>query len=211
MALMNQAFYLFLVQAVIISLTGVMAPGPITAATIGTGTKSPHAGMWVAVGHGMVEFPLMIVIYYGLGRYFRIDPVRAAIFTFGGLFLLLMGYDMLRSIRSTAEMNGKNDARPLTAGIMLSLGNVYFLLWWVTVGGALLTKAVGFGLVGVLVFAAVHWLCDLIWFYFLSAVSYRGGHAFGIIFQKVVFAVCGVFLLFFGSMFLIDAVNVWMS
>lgn len=57
----------FLIGAVFISLTGVMAPGPVTAVTIGEGSKSPHAGAFVAIGHGIVEFPLMIAIFYGFG------------------------------------------------------------------------------------------------------------------------------------------------
>ncbi|MDY6966328.1 MAG: LysE family transporter [Halobacteriota archaeon] len=44
-----------------------MAPGPVTAVTIGEGSKSPHAGAFVAIGHGIVEFPLMIAIFYGFG------------------------------------------------------------------------------------------------------------------------------------------------
>ena len=79
---------LFLIQTVIISLTGVMAPGPMTAAAVGTGTRSPHAGILIAVGHGIVEFPLMIFVYYGLGHVLSIAYVKAAIFTFGGIFLL---------------------------------------------------------------------------------------------------------------------------
>ena len=58
----------FLLEAVLVSLSGVMAPGPITAVTIGKGSDSPHAGALVAVGHGIVEFPLMIAIFYGFGR-----------------------------------------------------------------------------------------------------------------------------------------------
>jgi len=200
---------LFLIQAVIISLTGVMAPGPMTAVTIGTGTRSPHAGAMVAVGHGIVEFPLMALIYYGLGGVLGIDYVRAAVLTLGGLFLLFMGVDMLISVRMAAELNSSRSQKPLVAGILFSLGNVYFLIWWATVGASLLSKAVAFGLFGVMSFALVHWSCDFVWFYILSAMSYKGGNVFGIRFQKTVFAVCGVFLLFFSGMFLFDAFRVW--
>jgi len=58
MALLN-----FLFTAVVISLSGVMAPGPITAVTIGKGSKSPYAGALIAIGHGIVEFPLMVAIF----------------------------------------------------------------------------------------------------------------------------------------------------
>lgn len=97
------------------------------------------------------------------------------------------------------------------SGILLSLGNVYFLIWWVTVGAALISKAVTFGLIGVLSFAVVHWMCDFMWLYFLSAVSFKSGHFFGIRFQKFVYAVCGIFLIFFSGVFLLDAVRQWFA
>ena len=67
---MNETI-LFLFQAMIISLSGVMAPGPITAATIAAGTKSRHSGALIAVGHGIVEFPLMFLILAGIGIIFE--------------------------------------------------------------------------------------------------------------------------------------------
>ncbi|MFC1512031.1 LysE family transporter, partial [Candidatus Latescibacterota bacterium] len=162
--------FFFLIQVVIISLTGVMAPGPISAATVGTGTRSPHAGALVAVGHGIIEFPLMVFVYFGLGDILREPAVRSVIFFLGGLFLLFMGADMLRSIRRAGKFGSTSTSGPLAAGILLSMGNAYFLLWWVTVGASLITKAVAFGLTGILAFAVVHWLCDFIWLYALSVV-----------------------------------------
>ena len=201
----------FLIQVVIISLTGVMAPGPITAMTVGTGTRSPHAGAMVAVGHGIVEFPLMILIYFGLGHVLRLFYFRLIIFTLGGLFLLLMGLDILRSIKHMSAERNKVQNKPFVAGILLSMGNAYFLIWWATVGASLISKAVEFGLIGILLFATVHWLCDFFWLYFLSAVSFKSGHFFGLRFQKTVFAVCGFFLLFFSVVFLLDAARLLSS
>ncbi len=199
----------FLLQTVIISLTGVMAPGPITAVTVGTGTKNPHAGALVAVGHGIVEFPLMALIYYGLGHVLSLNPVRASIFSLGGLFLLLMGFDMLRSIKTAGPAGNNYSKTPIAAGMLLSMGNAYFLIWWATVGASLITKAVSFGIFGTMIFALVHWSCDLVWLYFLSAVAYKGRTIIGIKFQKIVFAVCGVFLLGFSVLFITDAVRIW--
>jgi threonine/homoserine/homoserine lactone efflux protein len=182
-----------------------MSPGPITAVTIGQGSRSPHAGALVAIGHGVVEFPLMAGIFFGAGALLALDPVKATIFSLGGLFLLFMGIGMLRSIGSVEIASPAGVRGPLAAGILLSLWNPYFLIWWATVGATLLAKAVGFGLLGFLLFAVVHWTCDFIWYYFLSAVSFKGGHVFGVWFQRVVFGLCGAFLLFFGGKFLFDA------
>jgi threonine/homoserine/homoserine lactone efflux protein len=60
---------------------------------------------------------------------------------------------------------------------------------------------------GFLVFALLHWSCDFFWDCFLSVLSYKGGEFFGRRFQKVVFLVCGVFLLFFGVKFMVDGLT----
>ncbi len=200
------AFLLFIVQAVIISLSGVMAPGPITAVTVGAGTRSPHAGVLVAVGHGIVEFPLMLCIFFGLGFVLNLGYVKIAIFSLGGLFLLFMGADMLQSLKQATTGVSKSTDKPLVAGILLSMGNTYFLLWWATVGTTLISKAVAFGIAGFLIFAVVHWLCDFVWLFVLSAFSYKGGNLLGIRFQQAMFGVCGVFLIVFGVKFMSDAI-----
>ena len=52
----------FLLSAIIISLSGVMAPGAVTAATIAQGTRSRWAGLLISVGHGIVEMPLIFLL-----------------------------------------------------------------------------------------------------------------------------------------------------
>lgn len=200
----------FLVQTVLISLSGVVSPGPITAATIGMGSRSPHAGALVAVGHIIVELPLMAAIFFGAGALLAHDPVKMTVFSLGGIFLLFTGAGMLRSIGSVQMDSGDGGGRPLVTGIFLTFWNPYFLVWWATVGATLLTKAIGFGILGFFLFSVVHWLCDVIWCYFLSAVSFKGGRLFGIVFQRVVFGICGVFLIFFGGKFFLDAARIWM-
>ncbi|MFA6473000.1 MAG: LysE family transporter [Candidatus Latescibacterota bacterium] len=201
----------FLFEAAFISLTGVMSPGPITAVTIGKGARSPYAGVMVAVGHGIVEFPLMAGIFLGVGYLLTIATVKAVVFSLGGVFLLFMGIGMLRSMNGAQENSISDGSTPLVAGILLSLWNPYFLIWWATVGASLIAKAVTFGILGFVVFAIVHWLCDFIWYSFLSAVSFKGGHVFGRMFQKVVFGICGVFLIFFSGKFLFDAGKIFLG
>jgi threonine/homoserine/homoserine lactone efflux protein len=195
----------FLVEATLISLSGVLAPGPITALVVGKGGQSPHAGALVAIGHGIVEVPLMVAVFYGVGRLMELSYVQAGIALLGGLSLLVMGVGMLRGIRQ-AEVGADQDTRsPIVAGILLSIGNPYFLVWWATVGAALIMRSFCFGVFGFVAFGALHWLCDLAWGYFLSALSFRGGAFFGRRFQQVVFAVCGMFLVFSSARLLVEA------
>ena len=201
----------FLLEAVLISLSGVMAPGPITAVTVSKGTKSPHAGAIIALGHGIVEIPLMILILYGFGEILKIPYIKAIIGLLGGLFLLKMGIDLLKGIKQ-AKIDSSNDPRsPLMAGIILSLANPYFLIWWATIGSILIFRSITFGLLGFAIFMVLHWSCDFFWCYFLSALSFKGGQFFGKRLQQVLFLICGIFLLFFSSKFIYDAAKIIFS
>lgn len=197
----------FLLQTVFISFSGVMAPGPITAATIGKGSKNPHAGALISFGHGIVEFPLIFLIFLGFDSLINKPYVREGIGIAGGLFLLWMGIDILRGLK-VSELNNKTEKRsPITAGVFLSLGNPYFIIWWATIGAALIARSAKFGFFWFAVFAVIHWLCDFLWLYFLSIMSYKGGTFFGKKFQKGIFLICGIFLFFLGGKFIWDALN----
>jgi len=201
----------FLLEAVLISLSGVMAPGPITAVTVSKGTKSPHAGAIIALGHGVVEIPLMILILYGFGEILKILYIKAIIGLLGGLFLLKMGLGLLKGIKQTKIDSSKNPHSPLMAGIILSLANPYFLIWWATIGSILIFRSITFGLFGFAIFMVLHWSCDFFWCYFLSALSFKGGQFFGKRLQQVLFLICGIFLLFFSSKFIYDAAKIIFS
>ena len=201
----------FLLEAALISLSGVLAPGPMTAVTVGEGTRSPHVGAWIAVGHGIIEIPLMIGVLYGFGTVLNHPTAQAVIGLVGGLFLLFMGVNMLRRFRRV-QVNPQTSKRsPIMTGIVLSAGNPYFLIWWATVGATLVMKSVGFGILGFSAFAVLHWLCDFIWCYVLSALSFRGRGFLGGVFQRAVLVLSGSALLLFGGKFLADAVRGFFS
>ncbi|MBU2598901.1 MAG: LysE family translocator [Actinobacteria bacterium] len=199
----------FLFEAVLISLSGVLAPGPITAVTVEKGNKSPHAGALVAIGHGIVELPLIISIFYGFGYLLKLNYVKEVIAFVGGLFLLFMGISMFRSIKQIDVNSKKSTHLPIIDGILLSLWNPYFLIWWATVGATLIFRSISFGMLGLLFFMLFHWLCDFFWCYFLSILSFRGRQYFGKKFQKIVSTICGAFLLFFGGKFIYDSIKMF--
>lgn len=183
----------------------------MTAVTVGKGNESPHAGAMVAVGHAIVEIPLMVSIRYGLGHLLTIPYLKPAIALVGGLFLFVMGIDMIRSIGQGEIGAGNFDHPPVLDGILLSVGNPYFLVWWASVGAALVLRSVRFGVLGFVVLALCHWLCDFVWCYLLSALSFKGGQFFGGRFHQVVLAACGALLLFFGGRFVVDAANAFLA
>jgi threonine/homoserine/homoserine lactone efflux protein len=200
------SFLAFLLEAGIISLSGVMAPGPITTVVIGKGNEQPHAGALVAIGHGMIEIPLMVAVFYGVGRLLKIPHVQEVIALAGGFFLLFMAIGMFQSLRHESMQARKYGRSAVLAGVILTIANPYFLVWWATVGASLISRSMAFGLVGFIAFGSLHWLCDFVWDDLLSIFSFKGGQFFGRGFQRAVFLVCGVVLLFFGIKLLMGGV-----
>jgi len=197
---------LFLFEVVIISLSGVMAPGPVTAAAIGMGARSRYAGMLIAIGHGIIEFPLMILIMLGMDKILKLTHTRIIIGLAGGAFLLVMAIQMLISLRSAEKQQAKvTRSAPVLAGLLLSAGNPYFLLWWATVGLTLATTATQLGIWAFALFAVVHWLCDLVWLQALSWASFKGSVLLGSRSQRIVLLICSVALLAFGLFFVYNA------
>ena len=53
---------LFLIQVFVISFSGAAQPGPVTATAIALGSRDRYAGLLLALGHGIIEFPLMLLL-----------------------------------------------------------------------------------------------------------------------------------------------------
>lgn len=198
--------WIFLLSVVIISMSGVLMPGPITTITVAQGSRNSWAGSLVAIGHGLVEFPLIAIIFFGAGALFQITAVKVIIGISGGGVLLWMAIQILRNYRRAQILTKEKDVNCFVAGSLLTASNPYFLLWWATVGASLIFRSLEFGVMGLILMAVVHWSCDLAWFQFLSWLSFQGNRFFGKRLQMGVFIVCGLAMLYFGLYFISDAV-----
>jgi threonine/homoserine/homoserine lactone efflux protein len=196
---------LFLSNVLVISLTGALAPGPVTAAAIGMGASNRWAGLFMALGHGIVEFPLMLLLLLGVGRLLKRPWLSILIGLAGGGFLVFLAVGMFQGLGGSGVEPGQpTGSSPLAAGILLSAGNPYFLVWWATVGLTLITTARStFGLWAFGLMALVHWSCDLVWLTVLSWASFEGSVLFGPTGQRVVLGVCAAAMLGFGLYFIV--------
>jgi threonine/homoserine/homoserine lactone efflux protein len=198
----------FLVKATAISLSGVMAPGPLTAATLAAGTHRRHAGAMVALGHAVVELPLVLIIMRVVWaeEFLRSQSVQITIGLTGGAFLLLMGIQLLAAVRAAEdETETVKERHPFVTGVVLTLANPYFLVWWATVGLALTAQAERLGVLAFALFAMIHWLCDLVWLEALSLASNKGTGVLGGRLRKIVLAICAVMLIGIGCDFICRA------
>lgn len=199
----TENIWIFFGIAVIISLSGVMTPGPVFAATIAKGYKDEKAGIKIALGHGLVEFPLMALIVLSLGYVFEDSRVKLGIGVIGGILLIFLGLMMIRSRKSTAD--GPADHVPYNSfitGALTTSANPYFFFWWATVGALLISNAEVFGPIVIVVFAVVHWSCDLAWYSFTSYAVFRTKHLWTPLVHEIVFFACGALMVVFGVWFI---------
>ena len=91
---------LFLLQVFVISFSGAMQPGPVTAAAIAIGGRNRYAGTLLALGHVIVEFPVMILIMLGIGRVFELRGFQIVVGLAGGIVLLIMATTMFISLKT---------------------------------------------------------------------------------------------------------------
>jgi threonine/homoserine/homoserine lactone efflux protein len=148
-------------------------PGPLFAVTMEKAAKRKTAGLLIAVGHGVVEFPLMFFIYFWLSQFAIPDFVPIAVGVVGGLLMIYMGVNTFRKRGETMEKIEVPRQESLLAGIWTTAVNPGFILWWITIGTALIMNAQIFGLLGFSLFTVVHWLCDFVWYAVVAFVIFK--------------------------------------
>ncbi|GAH49042.1 unnamed protein product [marine sediment metagenome] len=198
---------LFLLSVAIISLTGVMLPGPMTAATIAKGYRNKNAGALIALGHGVIELPLIAAMYLGIGHFLELPAVVNGIYIVGGVALFYLGFRMFRTAGDAPEEVGGLPASSVVTGIVVTGTNPAFYVWWITLGAALITGAAHFGVIGVVLLAVVHWPCDLVWSEFLSMGTFKSRKWWTTKVQRIVFSVCALVLLGFGAWFVFSGLS----
>jgi len=193
----------------LISLSGALSPGPLTAMAISEGAR---AGRWsgarLALGHGLVEIPLVFGIAYGLGAWLRQPLVSGLIGLVGAGVLLWMGYGLTVGAWSgRMRLYGGEGPAPgalrfghVPGGMALTIFNQYWAIWWASVGALYVGRVsvLDSGLLAIGGLAFTHWLTDLGWLGGLSLVAGSGSGSIGERGYRAVLLACGVFLLAFG-------------
>ncbi|MDH7507979.1 MAG: LysE family transporter [Methanomassiliicoccales archaeon] len=197
----------FLATVVLISLSGVIMPGPVFAITIAKGYEDFKAGIKIASGHAAVEFPLIAAIFFGLDTIFKDDLVFTAIGLLGGILLFYMSKDLLFPPKTVAlEDRNTPIYGSFVSGMITTAINPYFLLWWATVGAALIIGAIQFGLIMLPIFAIVHISCDFAWYQFVSTFIYKSKKLWDEKKHRYLFITSGLIMIFFGLYFILSSI-----
>ena len=197
----------FLSSVAVISLSGVMMPGPMFAVAVARSYHSPSTGAKMALGHAIVEIPLMLIIYFGLGRFFDREPIQIALYLVGGALLVWMGIAMFRRRQKPVEEAGELKYNSVVSGVITSVANPLFFLWWAAVGSMLIMKSLNFGVTGFILLITIHLLCDFGWLFFISNIVYRTQSIWKDKFRVGLLIACSFLLIGFGGWFLTTGIQ----
>jgi threonine/homoserine/homoserine lactone efflux protein len=193
-----------------VSIGPVISPGPVSTAIVTEGMRRGfRAGPLVATGHALVELIMVGALALGMGHVLEYPALAAAIGILGGGFLLWMGGTMAwGAARRRAKLPRANagsaqvDQGLVGLGIATTLGNPFWYVWWIGVGGGyvLMTRQQGVGALAT--FYVGHILADYVWDTLLASVVGSGRRWLTDSVYQALLLICGLFLLYTGVRFL---------
>ncbi len=199
---------LLIIEIQIFTISGALAPGPLSMATLGSGLRRGwKAGLYAATGHMVAEIPIFFLIAYGLLTVEAVAEVEPILLAIGGLYLLYIGYS--QATMGEAEVRAKEEARhPFLIGVVFSLFNPYFILWWVALGSVFIYDSIKLlGFTWLPFIYATHVWMDYAWLTFLSFLAGEGVTRFGGRVIRIVNIVLGIILIGMGFMFLYSSLQ----
>lgn len=188
-----------------IAFSGAMMPGPMLAVTI---REAAHRGFWagplVVAGHAILELTLVVGLLFGLAALFARPLFLGATGLAGGAVLVWMAASMLRAVPGLTldlEAGESTGPHPVIGGIVTSVSNPYFILWWATAGLACITMTLDTGWPGVAAFYTGHILADLVWYTLISTILHFGRSFLTDRRYRWLVGILAVALLYFGGYF----------
>lgn len=190
----------------LIALSGALMPGPLLTVTV---SESPRRGAvtgpLMILGHGILELGLVIALLLGLAPILKQDAVFISISLAGGGILIWMAVSMFRSLPNLYLDLDASPGKPrnlILSGIILSLANPYWTIWWASIGLGYIMSSAKLGAAGIISFFAGHILADFIWYSFISYSVSRGRRFLSNTLYRGLIGGCASFLLVFACCFL---------
>ena len=211
---MDTAFELAAIAGVAftVGLSGALTPGPRTVLAIREATVfGVRAGPLATLGHAIAEGVTVVVLALGLSAALTDEsPLTAVIALVGGGILVYLGVDLFRTLPraelTPAFVTAPGEAtasarRVVLLGILVSVGNPYWVIWWASVGTKLTADSLDAGFAGPVAVFGGHIVSDLAWLTLMAWLVHSGRRWFGRRAYRGLLAVCGLFLVGLGAYF----------
>jgi len=197
----------FALLVIVISASGVMSPGPLFAATVSYGLRgSTRAGIKIAIGHTIVELPLVILLGIGVFSLETFPEFRTIISIFGAITLFVFAAIQIRTIFVKKEIVTSIPKQgPLITGIALTALNPFFIIWWLAIGFKLISDAMLiWSFAGILIVFVLHIWMDFAWLGIVSFLASKSSKIISNKNYKILMTGLSIMLIYFGIIFLID-------
>jgi len=198
----------------VVGLSGALMPGPLLTLTI---SEVAQHGFWagplLVLGHGILELLLVIALILGLNTVFENEQGAGIIGIVGGAVLIIMGISVLRkgwhhvAMPSTSTMSSGQKKRSVLSGLLVSIANPYWIIWWATIGMVYLAWSRTLGSAGVASFFTGHILSDLMWYSVVSYVVSTGKRIISDSIYRWLLLICGLALVGLGIFFIVTGIR----
>ena len=191
----------------LVAFSGAASPGPVLTITLAESARRGFkVGPLIVLGHAVLEIPVVIAVVLGLGEVLKGPMATKILGLGGGIVLLWLAWLTYRdSLVSFSPEGGEATSKGWldlpVKGILTSLSNPYWFLWWATIGMAYMTIALKKGWKGVIAFYLGHILADLVWYAMVSGLVASGRRFMGPRTYAWLLKGCAVMLLFFAGYF----------
>ena len=202
----------------VVALSGAMMPGPVLALTIsGVARRGFRAAPLIIAGHALLELALVIALVFGLSRLIDSGFIASIIGIVGGSVLVGIG--------AMTVIKGRKSANPLSSpptyatrdhmlvmsGVLLSLSNPFWFLWWATIGLTYLLWSLKLGTAGVATFFAGHTSGDFVWHAVVALIIITGRRFISDSVYRRMLMICGVALVGLGIYFIVSGAQFLMA
>jgi threonine/homoserine/homoserine lactone efflux protein len=191
-------------QVMAVSASGALSPGPLTVATMALGTRGGwKAGVFVSFGHALFELPYLVILVLAFNALVSFLGVAAQLLAVAGaLAILYFAYLLFRDAYRGVNINavGVGTAtNPLALGFTFTALNPYFLLWWLSIGMALVAQVQSLGLASLVIIYPAHVWLDFAWLTLVAELSGRGSRVLSPRSQRVLLALLATILIIFAT------------
>ncbi|MDK6028988.1 LysE family transporter [Ignisphaera sp. 4213-co] len=194
-------------QTIMVTPSGALSPGPLTIATMSIGVKSGwRGGALVALGHMLFEFPYILALTTMFSEVNRIlsTSIGNVIAVAGVIIILYFAYMLLRDAAKGFNLATRKShfyGNPIVVGFFFTALNVFFLLWWISIGMTLISTIASLGIFSILVMYPAHVWMDFLWLMAVAEATKKGSKLLS---EKGYRVMLG----FFGLLLIIFAVNI---
>ncbi len=202
-----EILFSFAIMVIAISASGVMSPGPLFAANIVYGLKEGKiAGLKMAVGHTIVELPLIILLGIGTVSIETFPEYRITLTIIGAIGLFSFAALQIKSIfKKNFEKSRNPTKNSFFAGIFLTALNPFFLIWWFTIGFILITESIVlWGIYGILILFIFHIWMDYVWLFAIAGFASKAKNILSNRNYKMLIIGLSMILVYFGINFLLQ-------